>query len=128
MARDLKHKQIFTRNVDGRCLAIQNWRNRANQDDALIAIPLSDKQRDDYQKFKHIGWSDERIFDRLFPGPELDRVALPMVDLTKTQLINLTSQVLGHELPSMERLSRDDLVKLLQAVCKDREVTRAYLV
>lgn len=128
MARDLKHRQIFTRNVDGRCLAIQNWRNRSSRDDALIAIPLSDQQRDEYQQYKDMGWSDERIFDRLFPEPELDRVALPMVDLTKTQLINLTTQVLGHELPSMERLSRDDLVKLLQAVCSDREVTRAYLV
>lgn len=124
----MKRNQIFTRNIDGRCLAIQNWRNRERSDDALIAVPLSDDQRDAYRRWKKKGWSDEQIFANMFPDPELDRVALPMVELTKTQLVNLTSQILGREMASLERLSRDDLVQLLQAICEDRPVTRGYLV
>ncbi len=128
MARRMKRNQIFTRNIDGRCLAIQNWRNRERSDDALVAVPLSDEQIEAYRRWKKKGWSDEQIFSNMFPDPELDRVALPMVELTKTQLVNLTSQILGREMSSLERLSRDDLVQLLQAICEDRPVTRGYLV
>ena len=51
-----------------------------------------------------------------------------MAELTKTQLVNLTAQVLDKDLPSLKNLTQEDLIQLLQSMCESRSVTKAYLV
>lgn len=129
MAKETSVKRIFTRGVrDGRLLAIRNWRHLHHRDDAIIAVPLSEKELGLYQRGKRDGASDEQIFDQLFPPPVVEKVAISISELSKTQLVRLLEQVLDQPLPTLGRMSRQDLAALLKSLCTGREQTRAYLV
>ncbi len=122
-------KRIFTRGIkDGRLLAIRNWRHLHHRDDAIIAVPLTENELRTYRRGKRDGASDEEIFDQLFPVPTVERVAIPISDLSKTQLTRLLEQVLEEPLPTLDRMSRTDLAALMKALCAGRSKTKAYLV
>jgi hypothetical protein len=107
---------IFKQADDGRLLAIRNWRHRHGIEDALIAEPLSRAETRHYEKCKDAGASDEEIFDDLFLEAHGERVAIPIYELTKSQLVKLLGQQLGCELATLGRMSRDDLIELLRAL------------
>ncbi|MDJ0655232.1 MAG: hypothetical protein QNJ40_13805 [Xanthomonadales bacterium] len=122
-------KRIFTRGIkDGRLLAIRNWRHMHHRDDAMIAVPLTERELRTYRRGKREGASDEEIFDRLFPDPTVERVAVSIGDLSKTQLTRLLEQMLDQPMPTLGRMSRTDLAALLKVLCAGRSKTRAYLV
>lgn len=122
-------QKIFTRRVtDGRLMAVRNWRHRMTTDDAIIAVPLTREQLDFYQSEKKAGRGDETIFNQLVPKPLRGRIALPIEELTKSQLVNLIQQIHDVELPSLHRMSSEDLAALLRSLCRDQTKTEAYLI
>ncbi|MEM9530807.1 MAG: hypothetical protein AAGA23_07795 [Pseudomonadota bacterium] len=122
-------QKIFTRRVtDGHLMAVRNWRHRMTTDDAIIAVPLTSEQLDFYQSEKEAGRGDETIFNQLFPKPVRGRIALPIEELTKSQLVNLIQQIHDVELPSLHRMSSEDLAALLRSLCRDQTKTEAYLI
>lgn len=124
-----KTQKIFTRGVnDGRLLAIRNWRHRMTTDDAIIAVPLTPAQVQTYRDAKARGASDEQIFDKLFPHPVDGKIAIPIDDLTKSQLVGLIGRVLDLELHTLERMSRRDLACMLRKLCGEKRQTGAYLI
>lgn len=97
-------------------------------DDAIIAVPLTDSQVRQYREAKADGASDEAVFDRLFPHPVDQRIAIPIEELTKTQLVNLIKRVLDTELSTLERMSRADLSAMLRRLCGEQRRTGAFLI
>ncbi len=122
-------ERIFARVPDGRLLAIRNWRHRQREDDALIAVPLKPDEVRHYLRQKQAGVSDEQIFDELFPPPrQLERIAIRIDELSRSQLAALIGRILERPLSSLERMEHADLVVLLRALCRERGKTQAYLV
>lgn len=122
-------QKIFTRRVsDGHLMAVRNWRHRLTTDDAIIAVPLTDEQLQRYQHDKRAGLSDEVIFNDLFPPPQRDKIALPIEELTKSQLVGLIERVQDAEMPTLHRMSCSDLATLLRSLCQQKSQTRAWLI
>ncbi|MEM7706455.1 MAG: hypothetical protein AAF358_12920 [Pseudomonadota bacterium] len=122
-------QKIFTRRVsDGHLMAVRNWQHRMTTDDAIIAVPLTHEQLQRYRQDKKAGLSDEVIFNDLFPPLQRDKIALPIEDLTKSQLISLIERVQDVELPTLQRMSCQDLAALLRSLCRQRSQTQAWLI
>ncbi len=127
--RTPRPQKIFTRRVsDGHLMAVRNWRHRLTTDDAIIAVPLSDQQMLQYQLDKKAGLADETIFNDLFPPNNRDKIALPIEELTKTQLVSLIERVQEMEMPTLQRMSSQDLAVLLRSLCKKKPQTQAWLI
>lgn len=124
----MSDRHIFEQVPDGRVLAVRNWKHRSHDDDALIAVPLDEQQIDRYRELKRDGMDDAQIFDELFATPIDPRVSISIDQLSKQQLMMLLRQVVGDEIPTLERVTRPDLVKLVRTLCKATDRCEAYLV
>ncbi len=120
--------KIFREVHDGRLLAIRNWRHRNQSEDAVIAVPLTTDEFDHYHKRKDDGASDEEIFNDLFHEPNGERVAIPITDLNKAQIVKLLNSALQTELATLSRMSRDDLLELLRRIGREEAQRKAWLV
>ncbi|MDX1569620.1 MAG: hypothetical protein R3200_03980 [Xanthomonadales bacterium] len=121
-------RHIFEEVPDGRLLAVRNWKHRDHEDDALIAVPLEPEQIDRYRELKRKGMDDAQIFDELFAVPIDPRVSISIDQLSKKQLMMLLRQVVGDDIPTLDRVTREDLVKLVRTLCKATDRCEAYLV
>ena len=115
MARDSKISEI-----NGRLYAVLNWQSRRDNEDVLVAAPLTGRQVRSYRALLRKGLTETQIFDRLFPQPEKPAGKLEVdVDmLTKKQLAELACRALGLKLPSMEKMSKKDLATLVVKLAK----------
>jgi len=114
-------------NINGTIHAVVNWRSRSDKDDVIIGCRLNKGQEDTYERMKDQGYSDPVICDKLFPQALLPRarqkVSVDIEVLTKQQLVQLIRDTLGKPLPSLEKLSTDDLRSVLASCSHDRRTT-----
>ncbi len=110
----MKRDKIFTRNPDGRIIAIGNWEARTSDNDAFIGVPLSDSGLEKLRSGRERGRSDRQIFQDIHRGKRKHRPALSVDELTIPQLSKMASDLLEEELDSLNRMSKEDLVRLLK--------------
>ena len=110
-----KMKEIYHILDDGRIIEIRNWTG-VESDDAILARPLTDIEKQKYFALKALSFSDREIFGQLNPefakqiiNPE---VKLPLDKLTREQIIWCINRSIGDHLNSLFKLSTKDLVKL----------------
>ena len=107
--------------LNGKLYAILNWQGRKGASDELIGAPLNEEQNRQYLKFKRQGISDSQIMSRLFPPAKVNRdehtrIVIPMSTLSKRTMAELIASRLGIHAPTLEKMSREDLKKMLLAV------------
>jgi hypothetical protein len=104
--------------VNGKLYAILNWQGRKRQSDELVAAPLTDDQNRMYLRYKRQGDSDSRIMSKLFPPAHKDptRIIIRMSTLSKKAMAELVASRLAINVPTLEKMSRHDLKKLLLAL------------
>lgn len=98
--------------------AILNCRQRQNDDDAMVTMPLDTREYSLYQEMIDEGKDESEIFKTLFP-PEIEpkrqdrEITLSVSILNKRQLIVLITEELGISLPTLTRMSVNDLREML---------------
>lgn len=116
----MKKDKIFTRNPDGRIIEIGNWEARTSENDAFIGLPLSDSGLKQLRKGRERGKSDRQIFFDIHREKKKSRPSLSVDDLTTKQLVKIARGLLDKELPTLEKMSRADLIELVRQLAKLR--------
>ncbi|MBN1868616.1 hypothetical protein JW916_15140 [Candidatus Sumerlaeota bacterium] len=104
--------------------AVLNAEQRGQEGDVLLALPLDAEKSQTYEGMKSQGRSDADIFREMFPDfpqtppPDSAEVRIPVSQLTKSQLVRLLEDRLHLSLPSLSKMKKDDLVRLLLVFLK----------
>lgn len=106
---------------DGRIIEVRNWTG-IRAEDAILARPLNDDERQKYYALKALTYSDREIFGQLNPdfaqqviNPE---VSIPLEKLTKNQIVWCINRIINCNLSSLAKMSIEDLTKLFLALSK----------
>ena len=93
--------------------AVLNWQQRRSQTDAIVSRPLSREELRLYCEARERGLDEPDIFRRMLPHRRrARRTAAELNQLTKKQLVDLVMVRLGAALPSLGRMTKDDLQTL----------------
>jgi len=106
------------RNLGNQIYVILNWRDRQDDDDIVILHPLDAQQQQSYQQLRQSGASDEDIYKEMFPQIVVTHTdtTLDPCTLTKQQLSQLIFRDVDVSLPALQRMNREDLVRIYQAL------------
>ena len=115
--------RIYKERPNGDVYEIQNWDMRKSQSrDAFIVRLLSESEKAKYADLKAAGKRETEIWMSLHPtwpkagektpAPH-NEVGISIADLTKKQLLKLVAKHIQAEVPTMERMSTEDLRVLL---------------
>ncbi len=98
--------------------AFLNWRLREKPFDVMVLHPLDTRQLVTYQKLLKQGRTDESIFNTFFPPVDKPkkRVLIDVDLLTKEQLVHLICTITRESLPSLSRMSTEDLKTLFSVL------------
>ncbi len=118
----MKRDKIFTRDPEGRVIAIGNWEARTSDNDAFVGMPLSDSGMRALRAGREKGKSDRQIFYDIHRNRKGLRPSLPIEDLTATQLMKIATDLLEEELTSLQRMEKADLIKLVKRLAHLRKV------
>ena len=105
--------------VNDKVYAIMNWKSRRNSRDVAIVKYLSPEETDAYKRHQKQGMSQTAIFGKLFPTTnrpakgKTQIVEIDIQELSKRQISRLIETRLNETLPSLEKMNRSDLEKLL---------------
>ena len=104
---------------DGRIVELRNWTGLGTED-AILAKPLNDAEKQKYFALKSLSYSDKEIFGRLNPdfaqqiiNPE---VSIPLEKLTKKQIVWCIKKLTNSSISSLEKMTIEDLTKLFLAL------------
>ena len=109
---------------EGKVYALMNARPNSHKRDVVVIKPLDASEEEAYLERKGHGAKDTEIFRHLFSKTRgaraSDRGPIVEIDssaLNKNQLIKLFELLAdGREMPSLQRMSRQDLETLLRVV------------
>lgn len=118
----MKRDKIFTRDPEGRVIAIGNWEARTSDNDAFIGLPLSDSGMRALRAGRANGKSDRQIYYDLQKNRKSLRPSLPIEDLTVQQLVKIVTDLLEEELESLQRMDKSDLIELVKRLAHLRKV------
>ena len=103
---------------DGRIIELRNWTG-IKAEDAILARPLNDNEKQKYFALKALAYSDREIFGQLNPdfaqqviNPE---VSIPLEKLTKKQIVWCINKIINCDLNTLAKMSIEDLTKLFLA-------------
>lgn len=104
---------------DGRIIELRNWTG-IKAENAILARPLTDDEKQKYFALKALSYSDREIFEHLNPdfvqqviNPE---VRIPLEKLSKKQIIWCINRLTNCDLSSLTKMSTEDLTKLFLAL------------
>ena len=115
--------KIFFRS-GGKVKAIINWRTMKAGDALFLYDTLDTEHMNLYEELKNLGKDDQFIFDKFFSPTESKKllvaskkaealeVTIEIEQLTKPQLKYLIEREIKTTLPSLNKMSKDDLVTL----------------
>ena len=94
-----------------------NWRAQKDHADTVVLRPMTSREVEVYRTMKQGGFAEAAIFAQLYPpqiesAPKQD-LNVPVALLNKLQLVYLIEHKLGVSLPSLKKMEREDLVRLL---------------
>lgn len=124
-------KTIFSQTSEGQWYEIRNWQTRTDPYDLIIKRPLSHWERNLVQDMRKQGYDDSEIYFRIAEltakenDTQQNALSIRLEELTKKQLVNIASAALGEaakHLASMEKMNHEDLVNLLRALLRDKEI------
>ncbi len=101
--------------LDGKIYAQLNWKFRKKDDDLFVFKPLNRLEVSEYEELIKEGQDEEYIFNYLFPQKVIQKgkkVSIKIEELTKKQISYLISQKLKISLLSLNKMSKEDLIKL----------------
>ncbi len=125
-ARHMRKDKIFTKKADGRLMEIGNWEARSSENDVFIGVPLSDSALRKLRKGREHGKSDRQIFYDIHQKKQGMRPAFSIEELTVRQLAKIASELLEEELETLNRLSREDLMRLVKSLAKIKKVSLGF--
>ena len=125
-ARHMRKDKIFTKKADGRLMEIGNWEARSSENDVFIGVPLSDSALRKLRKGREVGKSDRQIFYDIHQKKQGMRPAFSIEELTVRQLAKIASDLLEEELDTLNRLSREDLMRLVKSLAKIKKVSLGF--
>ena len=103
--------------VGGRWYALMNWHARGTRADTVALRPMMPREVETYETMKQRGYVEAAIFAQLYPpGVEpkpVREVVVPVVLLNKAQLVYLIEKKLSISLPSLGKMDKEDLMRLL---------------
>ena len=103
--------------IQGHWYALMNWRARGTRTDTVVLRPMSPSEVDTYQTLAQGGFLEAAIFAQLYPPKrepeEIKDVVVPVSLLQKRQIAALIENKLGVSLPTLARMDKEDLVRLL---------------
>ena len=110
--------------AEGKVYALMNARRKSHNRDVVVIKPLNESEKEAYLERKGHGAKDTEIFQHLFSRSRAPRASDrgPIVEidssaLNKKQMIKLIELLAdGAEMPSLQRMSRQDLKTLLLVV------------
>ena len=121
----MSDKTIFFTKTDGKVKAILNWRTRAKEDALILSDTLDTEEMALFYELKSSGEDEESIFDRIFPphnpGQGPLQVTIAVDQLTKAQLAYLIEKEMQSTLPSLKKMSKEDLLKLFLDLTDDQK-------
>ena len=115
----MREVSMFTE-LGGKLYAVLNWHVRKDENDVMVAAPLDKKQQRAYVSGKRQGLSDSVIFRRIFPPSKkpTEKISVDVNALTKPQMAALIEKSLAIKAPTLLRMGKRDLKRLLMAVVK----------
>jgi len=100
---------------DDQVFAIMNWYLRKDEFDVMILDPLDTQDIATYTRLCGQGITSKEIYKDLYPDVEYkpkEKVLIDVDLLTKDQLTQLISTILGKNLPTLMYMSTEDLLTL----------------
>ncbi len=110
----MKNTKYFE-NLDGRIFAKLNWQFRKKDDDVLVFKALNKIESMEYEELIKEGHDEKYIFNFLFPQKVIQKgkqVSIKIEELNKKQISNFISEKLKISLSSLNKMSKEDLIKL----------------
>ena len=111
--------EIYHTLDDGRIIELRNWTG-IRAEDAILARPLNDNEKQKYFALKALAYSDREIFGQLNPdfaqqviSPE---VRIPLEKLTKNQIVWCINRIINSDLSTLTKMSIEDLTRLFLAL------------
>ena len=116
--------RIYGKLIDGKLLEVQNHPGRKTGD-VMVMQALSDTQVRKVENLRADGRSDTQIWRKLHPervkaDTDLERTgafALKLEQLTKAQLILLIENSTKEPIESLNKMTPEDLIKLIRNFC-----------
>ena len=108
----------------GKVKAILNWQTMKNGDALLLSDTLDTEHLNLYEGFKELGKDDQFIFEKFFSPKKTKKlllaskkvdtleVTIEIEQLTKSQLTYLIEREIKAALPTLKKMSKEDLVTL----------------
>lgn len=108
----------------GKVKAILNWQTMKNGDALLLSDTLDTEHMNLYEGFKELGKDDQFIFEKFFSPQKTKKlllaskkvdtleVTIEIEQLTKSQLTYLIEREIKAALPTLKKMSKEDLVTL----------------
>ncbi len=104
--------------VGGRWYALMNWRARGTRADTVALRPMMPREVETYETMKQLGYVEAAIFAQLYPPDDesnpVQEVVVPTSLLNKAQLVYLVEHKLNVSLPSLGKMDKEDLMRLLE--------------